>query len=57
MTNQSVDQAVRSAIKLEIGDDENLTFKQKNQLALKYGTVAPVITEEEIAFWEEMYVR
>lgn len=57
MANVSVEQALKSQVKFDIGDDENITFKQKNQLNLKYGLVAPVITEEEIAFWEDMYVR
>ena len=52
MVNQSVEQAVKSQIKFEIGDDENITFKQKNQLALKYGLIAPVINEEELGYWE-----
>jgi hypothetical protein len=52
MTNQSVEQAVRSAIKLEIGDDESITFKQKNILGQKFGLTAPVISAEEIAYWE-----
>jgi hypothetical protein len=52
-----VEQAVRSAIKLEIGDDENITFKQKNQLSLKYGLTNPIITEEEIAAWEDLDAR
>ncbi len=55
--NVSVEQALKSQVKFDIGDDENITFKQKNQLALKYGLIAPVITEEEIAFWEDMYAR
>lgn len=57
MANVSVEQALKSQVKFDIGDDENMTFKQKNQLNLKYGIVIPVITEEEIAFWEDMYVR
>jgi hypothetical protein len=57
MVSQSVEQAVRSAIKLEIGDDENITFKQKNQLSLKYGLTNPIITEEEIAAWEDLDAR
>jgi hypothetical protein len=54
MTSQSVEQAVRNAIKLEIGDDENITFKQKNQLSLKFGLIIPVIQPEELAFWENI---
>ena len=57
MVAQSVEQALRNQVKLEIGDDENLTYKQKNQLSLKFGLIIPIITEEEIDFWEEMYER
>ncbi len=57
MVSSTVEQAVRSAIKAEIGEDENITFKQKNQLSLKYGLVTPIITAEEIDFWEDMYAR
>ena len=57
MVNQSVEQAVRAQIKEEIGDDENITFKQKNQLSLKYGLTDTVICEGEIAFWEDLYER
>jgi hypothetical protein len=52
MVAKSVEQAVRAAIKAEIGDDETITFKQKNQLSLKYGLITPIIPAEELAYWE-----
>lgn len=57
MANQTVEQAVKQQIKLEIGDDETITFKQKNQLSLKYGLTTPIITEDEINFWENLQAR
>ena len=52
MTSQSVEQAVRSAIKLEIGDDENITFKQKNMLSQKYGMTPAILIDNELDYWE-----
>lgn len=52
MTNQSVEQAVRQQVKDEIGDVENMPFKQKNMILQKYGAVPTVVTQEEIDFWE-----
>jgi len=52
MTNVSVEQALRSQVKLEIGDDDNVTFKQKNMLGQKYG--APAIIVDEDKFWLEL---
>ena len=52
MTNQSAEQAARNAVKEEIGDVEDLTFKQKNQLAQKFGVIPAYVTLDEIAFWE-----
>ena len=53
MTSQSVEQAVRSAIKLEIGDDENITFKQKNILGQKFG-LTPVVLVEDDKIWLDL---
>ena len=36
----------------EIGDVENMPFKQKNMILQKYGAVPTVVTQEEIDFWE-----
>jgi hypothetical protein len=52
MANVSVEQALRSQVKFDIGDDEDITFKQKNQLNLKYGLTPVVITEDD-KFWLE----
>jgi hypothetical protein len=52
MTNISVEQALKSQVKEEIGDDENITFKQKHQLGQKYGIIPANVTAEEIAYWE-----
>jgi hypothetical protein len=52
MANVSVEQALKSQVKFDIGDDENITFKQKNQLNLKYGLTVPVIPVEELEYWE-----
>jgi hypothetical protein len=63
MANVSVEQALRSQVKFDIGDDEDMTFKQKAQLSLKYGLTNPVIPTEEIEYWEmreregDSYVR
>jgi hypothetical protein len=63
MANVSVEQALRSQVKFDIGDDEDMTFKQKSQLNQKYGVVPANITAEEIAYWEmreregDSYVR
>jgi hypothetical protein len=62
MTN-TAEQAARNAVKEEIGDVEDLTFKQKNQLAQKFGVIPPYVTLDEIAYWEmreqegDSYVR
>jgi hypothetical protein len=48
----TVDQAARNAVKEEIGDVEDLTFKQKNQLAQKFGVIPAYVTLDEIAYWE-----
>ena len=52
MTNQTAEQAARNAVKEEIGDVEDLTFKQKNQLAQKFGVIPAYVTLDEIAWWE-----
>ena len=52
MANVSVEQALRSQVKFDIGDDENITFKHKNMLLQKYGTIPAHVTAEEIAYWE-----
>lgn len=51
MTN-TAEQAARNAVKEEIGDVEDLTFKEKNQLAQKFGVIPAYVTLDEIAFWE-----
>jgi hypothetical protein len=50
MANVSVEQALRSQVKFDIGDDENMTFKQKNMLLQKYGITPAVLTSEELAY-------
>jgi hypothetical protein len=63
MTNASVEQAARNAVKEEIGDIEDMSFKQKNQLAQKFGVIPAYVTLDEIAYWEmreqagDSYVR
>ena len=52
MTNQTAEQAARNAVKEEIGDVEDLMFKQKNQLAQKFGVIPAYVTLDEIAYWE-----
>jgi hypothetical protein len=52
MSNVSVEQAVKIQVKEEIGDDENITFKQKNMLGQKFGVTPAIVTAEEIAYWE-----
>ena len=52
MTSQTAEQAARNAVKEEIGDVEDLTFKQKNQLAQKFGVIPAYVTLDEIAYWE-----
>ena len=51
MTN-TAEQAARNAVREEVGDDENLTFKEKNQLAQKFGVIPAYVTLDEIAYWE-----
>ena len=51
MTN-TAEQAARNAVKEEIGDVEDLTFKEKNQLAQKFGVIPAYVTLDEIAYWE-----
>ena len=50
MTN-TAEQAARNAVREEVGDDENLTFKEKNQLAQKFGVIPAYVTLDEIEFW------
>lgn len=50
--NSTVDQALRQQVKEEIGEDENITFKQKNMLNQKFGIQPAFITPEELAGWE-----
>jgi hypothetical protein len=52
MANVSVEQALRSQVKFDIGDDEDMTFKQKSQLNQKYGIAPAVVSAEEITYWE-----
>jgi hypothetical protein len=52
MTKGSVEQATRNAVKEEIGDTEEMPFKQKNQLAQKFGVIPAYVTLDEINFWE-----
>ena len=51
MTN-TAEQAARNAVKEEIGDVEDLTFKEKNQLAQKFGVIPAYVTLDEIEYWE-----
>ena len=57
MTNQTAEQAARNAVREEVGDDENLTFKEKNQLAQKFGVIPAYVTLDEIEFWENPYLE
>ena len=50
--NQSVEQAVRQQVKDEIGDVEDMPFKQKNMLSQKFGVSPAFVTLDEIAYWE-----
>jgi hypothetical protein len=50
--NVSVEQALQQQVRDEIGDEENIKFPRKNQLNLKYGIIPPIITAEEILYWE-----
>jgi len=52
MKNQTPEQAARNAVKEEVGDAEDLTFKQKAMLNQKFGVMPPFITLDEQAFWE-----
>ena len=52
MANVSVEQALRSQVKFDIGDDEDMTFKQKNMLLQKYGVAPAVLIEGELEYWE-----
>jgi hypothetical protein len=52
VNNQNVEQAARNAVKEEIGDAENLTFKQKAILNQKFGVIPAFVTLDEQAFWE-----
>lgn len=51
MTKGSVEQATRNAVKEEIGDVEDMPFKQKNQLAQKFGVIPAYVTLDEIEYW------
>jgi hypothetical protein len=51
---KTLEQAVRSAIKEEIGDDENITFPRKHIIRQKYGEIPTVITQNDL-FWIERY--
>lgn len=57
MVKGSVEQNVRQQVRDEIGDDEGLTFKQKNMLNQKFGIQPAFVTLDEIAFWEDLYAR
>lgn len=52
MVNVSVEQAAKNQVKFEIGDDENLTFRQKNMLSQKFGVTPAIVSAEEITYWE-----
>jgi hypothetical protein len=52
MANVSVEQALKSQVKFDIGDDEDITFKQKNMLLQKYGVTPAVLIEGELDYWE-----
>lgn len=54
MTNQTPEQAARNAVREEIGDAEDLTFKEKNQLAQKFGVIPAYVTLDEIEMWESV---
>ena len=60
---QSVEQSLKQQVKDEIGDDETLTFKQKNQLNQKYGVTPAITTGDELMYWDmrasegDRYVR
>jgi hypothetical protein len=50
---KTLEQAVRNAVKEEIGDDE-ITFKQKNMIRQKFGEIPAIVTQED-QFWIERY--
>jgi hypothetical protein len=50
----SVEQSLRQQVKDEIGDDEGLTFKQKNMLLQKFGLQPAFVPNEELEFWEDL---
>ena len=52
MTKSTAEQAARNAVKEEIGDVEEMPFKQKNQLAQKFGVIPAYVTLDEIEFWQ-----
>jgi hypothetical protein len=62
VTKGSVEQSLRQQVKDEIGDVEDMPFKQKNMLNQKFGITPAYVTLDEIAYWEmreeeEYYVR
>jgi len=52
MKNASLEQNLQQQVRDEIGDDENIKFPQKNILLQKFGVIPPVVTAEEILYWE-----
>jgi hypothetical protein len=47
-----VEQALQQQVRDEIGDEENIKFPRKNIILQKFGAIPPVITAEEILYWE-----
>jgi hypothetical protein len=48
MSQASLEQAVRNAIKEEIGDEENVPFPRKNQILQKFGAIPTVVLASEL---------
>jgi spore coat protein CotH len=48
----TIEQAVKNAVKEEIGDVEDMPFKKKNQLNQKFGAANAVLIEYELDYWE-----
>jgi hypothetical protein len=52
LSANSLDQAVRDAVKEEIGDVEDMKFPEKHMLHQKFGVIPAIVTKEEILYWE-----
>ncbi len=48
----TIEKELQNQVKTEIGDDENLTFKEKAILAQKFGVTPAFYTARELMYWE-----